>query len=193
MRPGRWPTLHWAISVNSRPQSFVADRPRETHSVHSCTVCLKLRPRGSTPALQAACAMSRRITFVAADRKLTHFRPLWVNIEAAPTIGQLLLFPRDRRRRRSIRLRPDHSVLRDRAKPRTSQFDRRGKKPGLEARPQLRRGLTRGRWPSHTTIAAQIPDASFKRVASPTCRAPRSLAALSPHWHWARDLHEWRR
>ena len=43
MRPGRLPTLHWAISVNSRPQSCVADRPRATHSVHSCTVCLKLK------------------------------------------------------------------------------------------------------------------------------------------------------
>ena len=62
MRPGRLPTLHWAISVNSRPQSFVADKPRATHSVHSCTVCLKLSSRGSTPALQAACAISSRIT-----------------------------------------------------------------------------------------------------------------------------------
>ena len=49
MRPLRWLTLHWAISVNNRPQSFVADRPRATHSVHSCTVCLKLRPDTQRP------------------------------------------------------------------------------------------------------------------------------------------------
>lgn len=47
MRPGRLPTLHWAISVNNSKQSFLADKPRELHSAQSCTVCLKLKSRGS--------------------------------------------------------------------------------------------------------------------------------------------------
>lgn len=62
MRPARLPTRHWAINVNRLAQCFVADRPHETHSVHSFTVCLKLRARRPQPALQAACAISSRIT-----------------------------------------------------------------------------------------------------------------------------------
>ena len=32
IRPGRWPTLVWAINVNRRVSSCVADSPRATHS-----------------------------------------------------------------------------------------------------------------------------------------------------------------
>ncbi|MEN9453454.1 MAG: hypothetical protein RLZZ369_2513 [Pseudomonadota bacterium] len=48
MRPGLFPTLHWAISVNSSERPLVADKPREFHCVESCTMCFKLYSRGST-------------------------------------------------------------------------------------------------------------------------------------------------
>ena len=78
--------MHWAISVNSRPPSFAADRPREIHSVHSCTVCLKLKPRGSTPALlfdenaaflQAPDALWEALVAKDWQRLFVTLRPLW--------------------------------------------------------------------------------------------------------------------
>lgn len=75
MRPGRWPALHWAISVNGCWPSFSAESPRETHSVHGCTVYPKLRLHESTPASQAACAMNSRITLYVRQQMDPHCFP----------------------------------------------------------------------------------------------------------------------
>lgn len=48
MRPGRLPTRSCPIRLNSRfiEVSRLLHSPRIVHSLHSCTVCLKLKLRG---------------------------------------------------------------------------------------------------------------------------------------------------